>query len=58
MVNCRAKGCEFFICVRGNVKVEGIVVKEFRGQYKHSVGDECQMEKWGEDVLGQRCWLG
>ena len=40
------------------MKVEGIVVKEFRGQYKHSVGDECQMEKWGEDVLGRGCRLG
>ena len=44
-------GCDFFICVRGNLKVEGMVFKEFRGLQKHSVGNECQMEKWGRRRL-------
>jgi len=45
VVKCKATGCDFFICVRGNVKFEGMVVKKFKGQHKHSVGDECQVGK-------------
>ena len=47
VVKCKATRCDFFICVRGNLKVEGMVEKEFRGVHKYSVGDECQMGKWG-----------
>jgi len=36
------------------VKVEGMVVKEFRGLHKHSVGGECQMGKWGRRCLRAR----
>ena len=54
MVKCKATGCDFFICVRGNLKVKGMVVKEFRGLHKHSVGDECQMRKWGRRHLRAR----
>jgi len=54
VVKCKATTCEFFICVRGNLKVEGMVVKEFRGVHKHSVGDECQMGKWGTRHLRAR----
>ena len=54
VVKCKARRCDFFICVRGNLKVEGMVVKEFRGVHKHSVGDECQMGKWGRRRLRAR----
>ena len=57
VVTCKGTGCEFFICVRGNVKFEGMVVKEFRGLHKHSVGDECEMGKWGRRRLRAGCWL-
>jgi len=50
VVKCKATGCDFFICVTGNVKYEGMVIKEFRGQHKYSVGDECQVGSGGEGV--------
>ena len=36
------------------MKVERVVVKEFRGQHKHSVGDECQMGQRGRRHLRVR----
>jgi len=54
VVKCKATRCDFFICVRGNLKVEGMVVKEFRGVNKHSVGDGCQMGKWRRRRLRAR----
>ena len=41
------------------MKVEGMVVKEFRGLHKHNVGDECQMGKWERRCLRARllAWL-
>ena len=50
----KARGCEFFNCVRGNVKVKGMLVKEFRGHDKHSIGDEGQMGKWRRRRLKAR----
>ena len=46
-IKCKAKGCPFYICVRGNLKMDGMYVKEFVGARIHSVGDECKMGKWG-----------
>jgi len=54
VVKCKARRYDFFICVRDNVKFEGVVVKEFRGQHKHSMGDECQAGKWGRRRLRAR----
>ena len=51
MVKCRGRGCPFFICVRGHLKVDGMTVKEFRGDHKHSVGDECEIGKGGRRRL-------
>jgi len=41
MVKCKARGCDFYVCARNNLKVEGVVVKEFRGKHNHSITDEC-----------------
>ena len=54
VVKCKARECQFFICVRGNRKAEGMVVKDFTAQHKHSVGDECQVGKWGRRRLRAR----
>jgi len=54
VVKCKARECQFFICARGNRKAEGMVVKDFKAQHKHSVGDECQVGKWGRRRLRAR----
>jgi len=46
-VKCIAKGCGFYICVRGHLKRSGLYVKEFVAEYVHSVGVECEMGKLG-----------
>ena len=51
VVKCRGRGCPFFICVRGHLKVDGMTVKEFSGDHKHSVGDECEVGKGGKRRL-------
>ena len=48
MVKCKVDGCRFYICVRANVKVEGVIVKDFSGQHRHSVGDQCQIGEGGK----------
>jgi len=50
-VKCKARGCDFYICARGHLKVEVMTVKEFRGEHKHCVGNECQAGKWGRRRL-------
>jgi len=45
MLNCKVRGFDFYICVMGHLKVNGITVKEFREQHKYSIGDECQVGK-------------
>lgn len=51
MVRCKARGCNFYICVRGHLKVDGKTMKKFRGQHQHIVGDQCQMGRWGKRRL-------
>jgi len=51
VVKCRGRGCPFFICIRRHLKVDGMTVKEFRGDHKHTVGDECEMGKRGRRRL-------
>ena len=48
MVKCNVRGCHVHICVRENVKVEGMVVKDFSGEHRHSVRDQCQMSDGGK----------
>ena len=50
-MKCKARGCPFFMCVIGHLKVDGLTVKDFRGEHKHSVGDACEMEKGGKRRL-------
>jgi len=37
------------------LKVDEMRVKEFRGDQKHSVGDECEMGKAGKGDLERSC---
>ena len=45
VINCKGDECHFYICVRGHVKVDGMIVEDFRGKHKHSVGDQCKMRE-------------
>lgn len=51
VVKCKVRGCNFYIYVRGHLKFDGMTVKEFRGQQEYSVGDRCQMGRWGKRRL-------
>jgi len=50
-VRCTAKGCEFYICIRGHRKIDRMIVKEFRGVHVHTVGEQCQMGRWGRRMM-------
>jgi len=41
---CTAKGCDYYICVRGNLDMDGMIVKEFGGDHLHNVSEQCQMD--------------
>jgi len=57
--NCRqrmavkftAEGCGFYICVRGHVKMDGMVIKDFVSEHVHTVGEQCQMGRWGKRMM-------
>ena len=40
-IKCKAKECPFDICMRRNLKMDGMYMKEFIGAHIHSVGDKC-----------------
>jgi len=41
-----------FACVRGANNRDGMIVMEFKGKNAHSVGDQCQMRRWGKRNVG------
>ena len=41
IVKYKAKGCDFYIFVKGHLKVNGMIPKDFKGQHKHSTRDRC-----------------
>ena len=45
-VKYKAKGCPFYIYVRGSLKMDVMYVKEFAGAHIHNVRNECEMGKW------------
>ena len=51
MVRCDVSYCPFYLCVRGGKNAQVMCIKDFVGQYKHSVGELYQIGVWGEDVL-------
>jgi len=50
-VRCTAQGCEFYICVMGHLKMDGMVLKDFRWVHVHTVGEQCQMGRWGKRMM-------
>jgi len=40
-----------YTCVRIHVKVDGMIVKDFKGQHRHSVRDQCKMGEGGKRKL-------
>jgi len=40
-VGCTAEGCNFYICVRGHLQIDGMIVKEFKSEHVHNVGEQC-----------------
>jgi len=48
VVKCKVNGCHFHICVRGHVKVEGMIVKDFSRQHRYSVGDQSKIGEGGK----------
>ena len=51
VVKYKVRGCPFHITARGNVKAERMVVKDFCGEHRHSVGDQCRMGEGGKRKL-------
>ena len=50
-VGCTAEGCNFYICVRGHLQIDGMIVKEFRSEHVHNVGEQCQMGRWEKRMM-------
>ena len=47
VVRCDAADYPFYICVRGGKNTPLMLLKIFRGQHVHSVGEQCHMGIWG-----------
>ena len=52
-----AEGCEFYICVSGHVQMDGIVVKDFKIEHVHTVGEQYQMGRWGKRMMRAKLLL-
>jgi len=48
VVQCDAVGCPFYICVKGEKNTQVMSLKDFKGKYVHSVGEQSQMGIWGK----------
>jgi len=38
-VRCTTKGYSFYICVRGHIEMDDMIVRDFRVDHVHSVGN-------------------
>ena len=50
-VRCTGKGCDFYICIWGHLKMDEMIVKDFKRDYIHTASEQCYMRRQGRRMM-------